>query len=252
MTDSLEMIDNSNQWIVVSGKSRIVTEESDIATVEKSKLARSLGNFDSITLAHLESITLLKTSNMFWQIEGLLDTSVVLPLAFCQSIQNLQLPNNRPEKSSTLIQFYINWMLTEPLFDKLTVDKDLPLSVHSTSGGGVCHLQGTVDFTIRNKGSSPLDIPILMVVANEANPIQTFSKLITMAAVLHKDRKNRKACSKVYGIYTDGERWRFVLIDENSNIWKSKTFTGFVDELESEDLERIYQLVYFVFKGARQ
>ncbi|KAJ3255181.1 hypothetical protein HK103_006550 [Boothiomyces macroporosus] len=235
------MLEISNQWVVVSGDGYIADKEPRSGKLD---YANSYLNFDNISLKHLESITQIKTTNMFWDIDALLDSSVTLPADFISGLQT------QPKNSNTLIDYYVDWLLKEPSFNKLQVKCNLPLAFHSKSNSISCQVQGVIDRVISSR-ISVLDIPILIVTANKNDPIKSFSKLLSMAAVLHKERKNKQIYSNMYGVYADGERWRFIMVDENSNIWKSKTFTGFIDELVKDDLERIYQLLYFILKAAK-
>lgn len=112
-------------------------------------------------------------------------------------------------------------------------------------------LNGKCDYTICHRGFS--NLPHL--VAIEAKMINTESILQCTGecASIHYERKLKKmANTMVYGIHSTGSSWIFIRINEEGQLFQSKTFTLNIEHYVKEQFDTIYQLVHYVVNQSHQ
>lgn len=135
------------------------------------------------------------------------------------------------------------------LFPNLVISLEHQLSV--TNQAKRRKLTGQCDYTISHRGLE--NLPHLIAVEAKVTDGVTMGQVRGECAAIHYQRRiNGNANLNVYGIHTTGVSWIFFHIDQDGQIFQSRSYPLNIYQYVEEEFNQIYRLVYYMVEKAHR
>jgi hypothetical protein len=164
---------------------------------------------------------------------------------------------NSEASRRTVIDLFLRDIVARDEFDKMRIFCELNLSVLDASKKR--KLNGDIDYTIGHAGNMPLDeysppkdSHLIVFEAKKDWPNESIWQCVAEAATLHKTRKEKKKTnSRVWGILSNGNNWKFIHIDNDGQLFQSGQYVLDIPNnwIESE-ITTIYRIIHHIVQQA--
>jgi hypothetical protein len=216
--------------------------------------SKSFGEADAEWIA---SVTGINTKFRQWtSITHELDETVLPSPEFKVSFENISKAfHMRTEAGRRIfLNLFLSDIILLPEFkNTLRIFPEIEMSVE-TKGPKKRKLNGKTDYTIGfgkdfdiMDNSPPRELHMVALEAKTSFGNDDLWQCVAETATLYKSRKDAKKekCS-VWGVLSNATNWKFVYIDEDGNLWRSKEYLLEIRFYDEQQVLLLYRVLYFI------
>ncbi|KAJ3229329.1 hypothetical protein HDU78_009103 [Chytriomyces hyalinus] len=235
----------------------IITDEEQIEllVIEKPPVSKSFSEADR---GWIQAVTGVNTTYRKWT-DYVIDETVQPGPEFQTAFERVGKAFHQQTEAGRRIflNLFLSDIILRPEFNEaLRIFPELEVTVVETKGGKKRKLSGRMDYSVGfGKGTDMFDNTIpqeVHVVAMEAKISigqQDLWQCVAQAASLYKTRVDAdKANKRVWGILTNAEQWKFVLIDDDGLLWQSGYFLLELPSYDKSMVLQVYRIVHYIVK----
>jgi hypothetical protein len=224
---------------------------------EPEETSKSFGEADAEWIA---SVTGINYKYREWTLfTSELDETVVPPPGFQQEYENVTKVFHMRSQAGrrVFLDLFLRYIVLLPEFENmLKIYPRVEMSVES-KGPKKRILNGKTDYAVgfgkdidMFDNTPPRDLHLVVTEAkNSSFDHDDLWQCVAQTATLYKSKKDAgKANCAVWGVLSNAENWKFIHIDEDGNLWRSKEFLLELSTYNQDQVLLIYRLLHYLVK----